>query len=81
MNVSTYNRGEQRRPTDGKDGNPVRFPLTPLIPLAQNVQPTGQPTCELTHAVRRSSSGIITVSALAPFGQLRSSFCVPSLLD
>ena len=57
-----------------------RFPLTPLIPLAQNLQPTGQPTCELTHAVRRSPSGIITVSALPPFGQVSSSFAVPSEL-
>src|SRR3954464_6091560 len=25
---------------------PVRFPFTPFIPLAQNLQPTGQPTWE-----------------------------------
>src|SRR5947209_6661399 len=47
----------------------VRFPFTPLMPLAQNLQPTGQPTWELTQAVRRSASGIMTVSAVAPFGQ------------
>src|SRR5437879_1275955 len=40
----------------------VRFPFTPFTPLAQNLHPTGQPTCELTHAVLRSASGIITVS-------------------
>src|SRR5580765_5529846 len=57
-----------------------RFPLTPLIPLAQKRQPTGQPTCELTHAVRRGPSGIITVSALAPLGHVRRSFSVPSEL-
>src|SRR3982751_1112594 len=50
------------------------------MPLAQNVQPTGHPTCELTHAVRRSASGIMTVSALAPSGHVSRSLSVPSLL-
>ena len=60
------------------------------MPLAQNRQPTGQPTCELTQAVRRSASGIITVSAAEllqaaslPFRtgcQVSRSFSVPSVL-
>src|SRR5215210_6766899 len=58
----------------------VRLPFTPLMPLAQNVQPTGHPTCELTHAVRRSASGIITVSAFAPSSQDKNNFSVPSEL-
>src|SRR6187549_1284837 len=59
----------------------VKLPLTPFIPLAQNLQPTGQPTCELTQAVRRSASGIITVSALEPSSQDKNNFSVPSELD
>ena len=58
-----------------------QVPFTPLMPLAQNLQPTGQPTCELTQAVRRSPSGIMTVSACAPSGQLSSSLRVPSELS
>ena len=57
-----------------------RLPFTPLMPLAQKRQPTGQPTCELMHAVRRSPSGIMTHSATLPSGQVSKSFCVPSLL-
>src|SRR5437763_1144686 len=59
------------------------------MPLAQKRHWTGQPTWELTHAVRRGPSGIITVSALGgaageasgPADHSRSSFSVPSELD
>ena len=42
----------------------VRLPSSPPIPLAQNLQPTGQPTWLLTHAVLRSGFGIITHSVV-----------------
>jgi len=66
----------------------VRLPFTPFTPLAQKRHWTGQPTCELMHAVRRGPSGIITVSAFAPVacpepvegGHSKRSFRVPSLL-
>src|SRR4051794_14004013 len=58
-----------------------RFPFTPFTPLAQKRHWTGQPTCELMHAVRRGPSGIITVSAFAPPGHSSRSLRVPSLLD
>ena len=40
----------------------VRLPSRPPMPDAQNLQPTGQPIWLDTHAVLRSSVGIITVS-------------------
>src|SRR5258706_1561211 len=57
-----------------------RFAFTPSIPLAQNLHPTGHPTCELTHAVLLAPSGMMTVSAFFPSGQVSSSFVVPSVL-
>ena len=44
----------------------VRLPSTPSRPDAQNLQPTGQPIWLETHAVRRSSLGIITHSVSRP---------------
>lgn len=31
----------------------LRFPLNPICPVAQNVQPIAQPTCDETHTVTR----------------------------
>src|SRR5258706_16124954 len=57
-----------------------RFAFPPSMPLAQNLHPTGHPTCELTHAVLLAPSGMRTVSAFFPSGQVSSSFVVPSVL-
>src|SRR5664279_2328275 len=46
----------------------ARLRCSPSLPVAQNAQPSAQPTCELTHTVNRCgfSSGIRTASNRAP---------------
>ena len=48
------------------------------VPVWQNLQVSVQPTCEETHSVPRSSSGMWTVSASCPSTKRSSHFLVPS---
>mmetsp|Transcript_2866 Transcript_2866/g.8711 ORF Transcript_2866/g.8711 Transcript_2866/m.8711 type:complete len:280 (-) Transcript_2866:247-1086(-) len=60
-----------------------RLRAKPPLPVAQNVQRSGQPTCELTHAVSRwrsdLSAGMATVSTSRLSASRSRYFCVPSL--
>src|SRR5688572_7096969 len=55
----------------------VRLRMSPSSPDAQKTQATGQPTCVETQTVRRSSSGISTVSIDLPSESLSTHARVP----
>jgi hypothetical protein len=57
----------------------VRLRLKPWRAVAQNAQSSGQPTCEDTHKVPRSPSGMNTVSMELPLPTRISHLRVPSL--
>ena len=52
--------------------------MKPWRPVEQNLQSSAQPTCEDTHSVPRSSSGMNTVSMPLPMPTSKSHFTVPS---
>ena len=58
----------------------VRLRVKPMSPVAQKVQPMGQPTWVDRHWVSRPSPGMSTVSTSAPSAMRRRNFTVPSRL-
>ena len=56
----------------------VRLRTSRWVPVWQNEQLSVQPTCEETHKVPRSSSGMWTVSTSCPSGKRNSHLRVPS---
>ncbi len=56
----------------------ARSRLNPERPVEQKPQSSAQPTCEDTHSVPRSSSGMKTVSMPLPMPTSKSHFTVPS---
>ncbi len=67
-------RGAGPRSRRGGDGAP-----RPSVAVAQKPQPIAHPTCVDTQSVRRSPSGMSTLSIVAPSGSRSSSFRVPSV--
>ena len=55
-----------------------RLRVKPSLPVAQNEQSSGHPTCVETQSVRRCSSGMRTASTIAPSAARSASFRVPS---
>ncbi|KJR41349.1 hypothetical protein MCHI_002753 [Candidatus Magnetoovum chiemensis] len=56
----------------------VRFLLNPIEPVRQNLHPIAQPACEEIHSVRRSLSGIRTLSIVCLSSRLKRYFFAPS---
>ena len=56
----------------------VKLRLNPWRAVEQKVQSKAQPTCEDTHKVPRSSSGINTVSMALPSAKRKTHLQVPS---
>jgi len=56
----------------------VRLRTSRWVPVWQNEQLSVQPTCEETHKVPRSSSGMWTVSTSCPSAKRNSHLRVPS---
>ena len=59
----------------------LRLRLKPCRAVAQKVQSRAQPTCEETHSVARSPSGMYTVSMALPSSRRITHLRVPSLLS
>ena len=57
----------------------VRLRTSLCVPVWQKVQVSVQPTCEETHKVPRSSSGMWTVSTSCPSAKRKSHLRVPSI--
>ena len=55
----------------------VRELRSPIVPVAQNVQPCRQPTWDDTQSVEKPRCGMITVSTSSPRGRRSSSLRVP----
>ncbi len=56
----------------------VRLRTSFCVPVWQNAQPMGQPTCDDTHNAPRSSSGMCTHSTSCPSSNFTSHLRVPS---
>ena len=56
--------------------NGFKLRFNPIVPVRQNPQSRVQPTCVDTQRVKRSSSGISTVSTVSPSLSVSTSFLV-----
>ena len=79
-NRSSFSRSsDAKRAACSKISVSVKSRVKPIWPVAQNVQPIAQPTCDEMHAVRRLSEyGIRTDSMSASSWHRQSRLRVPS---